>query len=720
MLGIPVPDLIVIAVYSVLVLAIGWAAMFRVRNQEDFFLGGRRFGKALQIFGAFGQATSSESAVGTVTTTYRDGAGGIWSHLMLLWATPLYWIAAPWYRRMRVLTLGDFFAERYQSRLMGMFYSVIASFVMVISIGLGLKAVTVTLMGVTLKSPSALTAEEQAERQKALRLEALSNRRAQGQLSTAEMEELHGLQNQRPRREFCYLSQSWVVGIVAGIVIIYGVVGGLGAAVWADVLQGALILLLSVMLIPFGIAKLNHMHGVSGLAATARVLHEELPGRFFSVFGSTQNVNFTWYFVAILAIMSVLNVAVQSNQLTANASARDELAARVGFTVGMFLKRICIVLWGIAGLLTYALYGSEIQNSDLVWGHATRDLLGGAGAGLVGLAIVCLLSAFQSTAATMMLSGAGLFTRNVYAPLFPDRSEAHYVRVGRVAGVLILVTSGLLCAAFNSVLEMLKFYWEFSAILAAAFWCGLKWRRATRAGGWASMLMAFMLFLAVPIGLPMAVPEMRTQARYLARTREHTITQSYRASKRDLEDRQREILAWQGPGSPPLPLQPGEPVQRAVAVPSQAIYWAQGIREVAGHERGEGMFYPEMWLLGQLMDLSANPPALNETIRYAYKILLPFLVLIIVSLCTGPDKSPALQRLFLRLRTKVLADRHLDDLAVQTAYAIPESTRRDLLFPNTALEFFKWDKEDVLGFLAACLVAAAIMAWLYLMLRFGG
>jgi SSS family solute:Na+ symporter len=266
---------------------------------------------------------------------------------------------------------------------------------------------------------------------------------------------------------------------------------------------------------------------------------------------------------------------------------------------------------------------------------------------------------------------------------------------------------------------MLKFYWEYSAILAAAFWCGLKWRRATRAGAWASMLTAFMMYLALPIGLPLLFPHMRVESRFLARTQERTSTQTYRVSQRDVEERQREIASWSAPGNPPPALRTGEPVERLVAVPPRAVFWAQGIREVEGIQRGEGVFYPEMFLLGQLTDLTANAPALNETIRYAYKILLPFLVLIVVSLCKTPDESSGVQRFFLRLRTKVSADRHQDELAVQAAYANPESTRVVLLFPNTTLELFKWDKEDILGFLAACLVALAIMAWLFLVLQFG-
>jgi len=84
MFGIPLLDFVVVAVYSLLMLGLGVVAMLRIKNQEDFFLGGRRFGKLLQVFSAFGQATSSDNVVGAVTTTTRDGAGGLWSQLTVL------------------------------------------------------------------------------------------------------------------------------------------------------------------------------------------------------------------------------------------------------------------------------------------------------------------------------------------------------------------------------------------------------------------------------------------------------------------------------------------------------------------------------------------------------------------------------------------------------------------------------------------------------------
>ncbi len=719
MFGIPTLDLIVVAAYSSLMLGIGYVAMRRIRNQEDFFLGGRRFGRMLQMFTAFGQATSSDNVVGAVTTTARDGAGGLWSQLTLLLATPFYWFTCPWYRRMRVFSLGDFFYERYRSRRMATLYSAVAGAQLIFLIGLGLKALSVTVMGITLKQEEFLSPAEHVQYAQALRLEELTQATAQDALGTAEAEELRQLRLLNPKREFSYINESWLVWFIVIVVFLYAAAGGLEAAVWTDAVQGTLIIVLTFLLLPFAVARLNLLHGTEGLIGAGQAMRSELPGHFFATFGSSQSAEFTWYFIIVLCVMASLNVAVQANQLTANASARDETAAAVGFTSGTLVKRYCTIIWGFVGLMLAALYGRQIQNPDLIWGHATRDLLGGLGFGLVGLMVACLLSTLQSTASTLMISASTLFTKNVYEPLRPGRQEKHYVLVGRICGGGTLLTAALMCTAFDSVLGMLKFIWEFNVIVAASFWCGLKWRGATRQGAWTSMLVALTMFIILPLGLPTVFPELRTSESMLLRTNERVIQLEYRASLRDISERNRQIAAWQRPGSPPEPIAEGDLLSRPFVQPPRSIYWTQGIEVVDGQFRGSGLLNVEMWLIGQIWNLGKNPQALNETIRYAYKLLLPFVVLILVSKLTFRDETESVQHFFLKMRTKVRANRAEDERALQAAYSNPAGTTAELLFPHSGLEFFKWTRKETIGFGFAWLATLGVIAALWLIVSIG-
>jgi SSS family solute:Na+ symporter len=726
MFGMTVCDLIVILVYFTAILYIGFRAMKNIKNQEDYFLGGRKFGKLVQIFASFGQATSSDHVVGTTTTTYNNGSSGIWSSLMMLWATPAYWLISPWYRRLRVLTLGDFFVERYGSKAMGVFYSLMASLFLMAMISVGLKAVSYTILGVTQKSVSELTVAEKAEYEEAMELDQLKELQYRQSITQQQNARIAALELKNPRKEFAFLNDKAAIFVICVVVILYAVAGGLEAAMYTDVLQSILILVLSFLMIPFGLHRINILHGTSGLWSPFVTLHKLLPESFFDVFGSTLSIDFTWYYIAAVSIMATVNSAIQPNQLTAIGSAKDEYAGRVGFTTGLFMKRFCILLWGLSGLIFVVLYGGVVKNSDLVWGYATRDLLGAVNMGLVGLMIACLMSALMSTASILMITTSGLMTNNVYKHVVKGRPEAHYVLVGRLSGAGVLIGAAFLATWFDSILQLLKFIWEFNAVLAAAFWCGMKWRGATRQGAWASMWVTVLLFVLLPLLLPLCCPILKTSEPFLVQTNPIPITRMYAAKQMDVDLRKAEIEAWkkrdiadQTRGSCPEEIVYGQVIKKTIHPAPKSVYWSKGVKLKDNQRCGDGLLYAEMLLVGQWIDLGRQPYALSETIRTLLRVLIPFSVLILVSIFTKNDDPKRLDQFYVKLRIPVLADKQEDEKQVWLAMADPRRFRDRLLFPKTSLEFMKWTRVDAIGFIASVLMVFLILGLLYGMLMIG-
>ena len=76
-------DYLVLLGYFLVMAAIGVWAMRRVKVQEDYFMGGRSFGKLLQTFAAFGAGTGSSDPVNTGRTTFTSGMSGMWSVMYL-------------------------------------------------------------------------------------------------------------------------------------------------------------------------------------------------------------------------------------------------------------------------------------------------------------------------------------------------------------------------------------------------------------------------------------------------------------------------------------------------------------------------------------------------------------------------------------------------------------------------------------------------------------
>ena len=71
-------DYIVLLLYFSIMAGIGFALMRKQKKQEDYFMGGRNFGKLMQTFAAFGAGTGSADPVNTARGTFANGMSGMW------------------------------------------------------------------------------------------------------------------------------------------------------------------------------------------------------------------------------------------------------------------------------------------------------------------------------------------------------------------------------------------------------------------------------------------------------------------------------------------------------------------------------------------------------------------------------------------------------------------------------------------------------------------
>jgi solute:Na+ symporter, SSS family len=250
-----------------------------------------------------------------------------------------------------------------------------------------------------------------------------------------------------------------------------------------------------------------------------RALHENLPEAFFQVLGSPSVPQFTWYYILAFGFLIMINTGVQANQLTAAGSAKDDETARIGFLTGIFIKRYCSVIWGFLAMLTLLLYGTKTTDPDMVWGMATRDLLP---VGLVGLMIACLMAALMSTADALMLTCSSLLTNNVYKPWRPRQTERHYVMIGRLFCIVYIVGGVAIGLFLDDVFTLFIFMLTFNSVIAATFWLGMVWRRATRSAAWASIGVTTLFTLALPFVLPL-VPSVRTSEYLALRTQGYVV-----------------------------------------------------------------------------------------------------------------------------------------------------------------------------------------------------
>jgi len=200
--GLSLVDLIIIVLYMFIIVYLGLRAKRKVKSSGDYFMGGRRGNKLMMIANGFGGATHTDQAIGVAGASYEIGLGGIWYQWMYLFITPFFWLLGPIYRRLRYVTTGDFFEERYGPGH-GIAYSIMGLLYYIMDIGLILKGTGTAIEAIT-----------------------------------------HG-----------EISSALVVIIITIFFLAYSVVGGLVSALVVNLLHGFFILLFSFLLIPFALEE---------------------------------------------------------------------------------------------------------------------------------------------------------------------------------------------------------------------------------------------------------------------------------------------------------------------------------------------------------------------------------------------------------------------------------------------------------------------------------
>ncbi|MCA9076220.1 MAG: sodium:solute symporter family protein [Planctomycetaceae bacterium] len=479
-LGLHWLDWIVLVAYLLGILGIGLWSYRKVHDMSDFFMGGRRFGKVFMMFFAFGAGTSSEQAVSVAAGSFRVGLAGIWYQFLWLWATPFYWILAPVFRRMRALTTSDFFEARYD-RSTALLYSVL---------GMGISVVFI----------------------------------AAALFMGAKM--VDGMTGGAFKMEYA-------IAAMTVMFVVYGMAGGLGAAVVTDFVQGILTVVFSFLLLPF---SLYYAAQVTGLDSGFSALHEGVPGRSgetllsltltLDLAKSMGKEPITIFYVIMLSINALVAIVCQPHIMGVCGAGKTEYEGRFGFTMGNFIKRLCTIAWTFTGLACVIIYltpGSEFMapetladlNSDpaqmkdfadKVFGVAAHDILPRISHGLIGLLFAALLAAIMSTCDAQMVVASGLFTENIYKRyLNKTASEKHYVWVGRFAGLVIVGLALALMSQFTDAIQILNNYVNaIPAFIGLAFWFGIIWRGYTPAAVWVSTLATMVVWYLTQTHTPFA------------------------------------------------------------------------------------------------------------------------------------------------------------------------------------------------------------------------
>lgn len=694
-------DSLILIAYIVTVLLIGKAHASNVKGESDFFLGGRSLGKWFQFFLNFGNMTDPGQATTTASSVYRQGAGGAWLALITLFLTPYYWFSYVWFRRVRLTTMADLFQDRFGNRFLATLYAITTILMAVVSIAGGNVVALKTLQPMMVKAEAQYTAVERERVTEYQEFSQLRKDRVAAPLSAERAARYEVLKDTYDRGQLqpyiSYLSPVPFYIVSSLLVAVFVMLGGLKASAVVDAVQAVLVIVISLILIPFGLARIG---GLSGL-------HAKVPEVMFNVFGGGNASEYTWYSIAALLLVQLVGIVGSQAGMTIAGSAKNEYAARIGGVTGGFSKRFVTIAWCFSGLIAIALFGPNLSDPDQTWGLLTRALLP---VGLIGVMIVGILGGKLAVLGAGSVVLAGLVVKNLYEPVFPGKSERHYMLIARLTVPVVLLAGIGIGLYLNSVIALLKFAIVLLVVWGVPITLIFLWRRLTEIAVRVQVIATIVFVAVIPWIVP-AIPALAQSATLTAMTRERVVTREVAATGADVaEGRARNI---------------GETISRTQIVDPVSVYFEEGVvrtrvQDLNSPKTGIGLFRVEVYLVSLLgVDVTNFTPAGLMTTRYLVDALLPIVILIVVSLLTQPTDPNRVARFYVRLKTPVAETLEQDAVEVEKGYANPTRFDDRKLFPRSNWELTKWDRTDTLGFLGCCGLVGFILIFFKAVLMMG-
>ena len=442
-------DIVIIAFYFALVLAIGWYLKGQSGTGEDFFMAGREMTAWIAGLSFLSANLGSLELMGWAAAAYQYGIlathwywiGAIPAMLFLaLVMMPFYYISkthsVPGYLKLR---FGE--SSRTLSSVSFAFMTVLMSGINMYSMALVMKVVLGWDINFSI----------------------------------------------------------WVSSIT---VAIYVALGGLRSAIFNEVLQFILIWAGALVIPVMGLIEAG---GWTNLKAQIAVRASSEYTHLWSTLGSFKDnpmgihstgivlglgfvISFGYWTTDFLVVQRVL-------------SAKDLRAAKMAPIIGGAFKMFVPFIVILPGLLALAVLPQKLMGEAAAvasGGHSYNEVLPlmlarYAGPGLLGLGITALIAGFMSGMAGNVSAFTTVWTYDIYRALInKDASDEHYVRMGRwttIVGVLISVGTAYLVMSFLSIMDYVQALFSFFiAPLFGTVVLGMLWKRATPKGGFWGLL----------------------------------------------------------------------------------------------------------------------------------------------------------------------------------------------------------------------------------------
>jgi len=298
--------------------------------------------------------------------------------------------------------------------------------------------------------------------------------------------------------------------VLIAVVGTYTFLGGLGAAIMMEFVQ-FVIMMLGTM--PLLFILLNMTGGFEGIKEV--LLNQwQISDQYFSVLPDIHHPYGPgpWVIMALCFVVSIGWCAGHQSMVQRNLGARSLYDAKLGYVVASIPKTLGAFLYVVpmlAAPIIFAQHGIFVEKADAAYGKLILNLLP---AGMLGLFIAGLVSAGLSSIGSVLNSSSTMVVKDIYERfLVKGKPDHHYFIAGRI------VTFGIIIASLLLVPVVVKVYlimWLEQTLLAmllgpftAVLMLGIFWRRTNTPGSLVGFLVggAFAIFMQQGLGVDIFV-----------------------------------------------------------------------------------------------------------------------------------------------------------------------------------------------------------------------
>jgi solute:Na+ symporter, SSS family len=291
----------------------------------------------------------------------------------------------------------------------------------------------------------------------------------------------------------------WVSALTVGV---YVALGGLRSAIFNEVLQFILIWAGALLIPILGLIEVGGWSNLKAqIARNASSEYTHLWGTLGSFSDNPMGIHWTGIVFGLGFVISFGYWTTDFLVVQRVLAAKDLRSAKMAPIIGAAFKMMVPFIVILPGLLGLALLPMKLTGAEVAaatGGHSYNEVLPlmlarYCGPGLLGLGITALIAGFMSGMAGNVSAFSTVWTYDIYRALIKkNESDAHYVRMGRwctILGVLISIGTAYLVMDFKSIMDYVQALFSFFiAPLFGTVILGMLWRRTSPAGGFWGLL----------------------------------------------------------------------------------------------------------------------------------------------------------------------------------------------------------------------------------------